>query len=84
MDLHPPEEIFTIERGVYRKNHPFRGYSKGDGCLQKWTPPQKCSNVFLVGWDPSEQKMLAFFSIMGALLVDSDVVIDRYCNSFRY
>ena len=51
----PLEEIFTIERGVYRKNHPFRCYSKGD--VYKNGPlPQKCSNVFLlVGTHPNKR-----------------------------
>ena len=74
--LHPPWGNFHYRTGGIPQNHPFRGYSKGDGCWQKWTPPQKCSNVFLVGWDPSEEKMLACFFFNHG----SSSNWFRYCN----
>ena len=80
---HPPWGIFTIELGGIPQKPPIPVVIPR-GTFTKMDPSARVFQYFFVGWDPSEQEMLAFLLIMGALLVDSDIVIDRYCNSFIY
>ena len=76
---------FHYRTGGIPQKPPIPWLFQGGWMFTKMDPSAKVFQCFF-GWlGPIRTKDASFFfSIMGALLVDSDVVIDRYCNSFRY